>query len=91
MHRIRLHHVFIGLLALAVARPLAAQTTQADRPALSQPLTLDAAISYALKNNREVGGSGESVAIAQDAVANARTKRLPSLEVSSMTCSIRGS
>jgi len=85
MHRIRLHHLFIGLLALAVARPLAAQTTQADRPALSQPLTLDAAISYALKNNREVGGSGESVAIAQDAVANARTKRLPSLEVSSMT------
>src|SRR4030095_9643505 len=44
MHRLRTHHVFIGLLALAVARPLAAQTTQGDRPALSQPLTLDAAI-----------------------------------------------
>jgi outer membrane protein TolC len=85
MHRLRrieLHHVFIGLLALAVARPADAQT---ERPALTEPLTLDAAITYALKNNRDVGGSGESVAIAQDAVANARTKRLPSLELSSMT------
>jgi outer membrane protein len=70
-----------GLLALVVSVPAAAQN---DRPS-TQPLSLDEAISYALKNNRDVASSSHSVASAIDAVANARTKRLPSLELSSMT------
>lgn len=68
----------LGLLALTVGRSVAAQS---DRP--SQPLTLDEAIGYALKNNRDVNSASHSVSSAIDAVANARAKRLPSFEVSS--------
>jgi uncharacterized membrane protein len=71
----------IGALALFVSRPAAAQN---DRPSTA-PLTLDEAISYALKNNRDVASSSHAVASAVDAVANARVRRLPSFELSSMT------
>jgi outer membrane protein TolC len=70
-----------ALLATVLSVPAAAQN---DRPS-TQPLTLDEAISYALKNNRDVESSSHSVASAIDAVANARVKRLPSFELSSMT------
>ena len=73
--------VCAGLLAVMVSRPAAAQN---DRPSAA-PLTLDEAISFALKNNRDVESSSHSVATAIDAVANARVKRLPSFELSSLT------
>src|SRR5262245_26553803 len=73
----------IGMVAVAVTRPSTAQIDRFDRSS-AQPLTLDEAINYALKNNRDVSGSALSVASANEAVENARVKRLPSLEVSSM-------
>ena len=72
----------LGLLAIAIARPSAAQD---DRSASSRPMTLDEAIGYALKNNRDVSGSVLSVATANESIANARVRRLPSLQLSSMT------
>ena len=79
MNRISRILVF-GLLTLAVGRPSIAQGDRAS----TAPLTLDAAISIALRNNRDVTSSAHTVASAIDAVENARVKRLPSLELQTL-------
>ena len=53
----------IGLVALVASGPVAAQ---GDRPS-TQPLTLDEAIGFALKNNRDIESSSHSVAATADA------------------------
>ena len=50
----------LGLLALTISRSVAAQTDRTP----AQPLTLDEAISYALKNNRDVNSASHSVSSA---------------------------
>jgi len=70
----------LALVALVASRPAVAQNDRLS----TAPLTLDEAIGFALKNNRDVASSSHSVSSAIDAVANARTKRLPSLELQSM-------
>ena len=65
------------LLAAAVHRDAAAQTSSRA----TELLTIDAAISLALAQNRELAGAALSVENADDAIAIARTRRFPQFDI----------
>jgi outer membrane protein TolC len=79
-HLVRI--ICLTAVLMAIVTPASAQSAPASSSA--EPLTLDAAIALALKNNRDINAAIHSVARADDAIATARSRRLPSLEVSSL-------
>jgi outer membrane protein TolC len=68
-------------IILVMASPLIVAAQQNPGPASAEILTLDQAISLALHDNRQVKNAQLSVGQAGDAVAAARTLRLPSMHV----------
>jgi outer membrane protein TolC len=66
------------ILAVAIALPAAAQQ-ESTHPA--SPLSLDAAVSLAMTNNRQVKRTALDVEKAQDEVAASRTLRLPNFSL----------
>jgi len=66
------------ILAVAIALPAAAQQ-ESTHPA--RPLSLDAAVSLAMTNNRQVKRTTLDVEKAQDEVAASRTLRLPNFSL----------
>jgi outer membrane protein TolC len=66
------------ILAVAIALPAAAQQ-ESTHPA--RPLSLDAAVSLAMTNNRQVKRTALDVEKAQDEVAASRTLRLPNFSL----------
>jgi outer membrane protein TolC len=79
------HRVHIAALAAVVMSIVGlASALHAQNASSVEPLTLEAAIALALKDNRDVNAAAHSVAIADEAIATARSRRLPSFEVSSL-------
>jgi outer membrane protein TolC len=68
-------------IILVMASPLIVAAQQSPGPASAEVLTLEQAISLALHDNRQVRNAQLSVGQAGDAVAAARTLRLPSMHV----------
>jgi outer membrane protein TolC len=66
-----------ALLVAAVARSAAAQPADAQ----AEVLTIDAAIGLALGHNRQLASSALAVESADDAIAIARKRRLPSFNI----------
>ncbi|MBV8856490.1 MAG: TolC family protein [Acidobacteria bacterium] len=75
--------VYLLALIVLAACPLSAPAQQAAG-ASGEVLTLDEAVSLALRENRQVRNAQLSVGQAGDAVAAARTQRLPSMYVYSL-------
>jgi outer membrane protein TolC len=71
-------------IILVMASPLIVAAQQNPGPASAEILTLDQAISLALHDNRQVKNAQLSMGQAGDAVAAARTLRLPSMHVYSL-------
>jgi len=74
--------ITVAMAALfLVVRPATAQTTRAES---AQPLTLDDAITLAIKNNRDINAGAHSVASATLAIDTARSHRMPQFEVQTL-------
>jgi outer membrane protein len=71
-------------IILVMASPLIVAAQQSPGSASAEILTLDQAISLALHDNRQVRNAQLSIGQAGDAVAAARTLRLPSMHVYSL-------
>jgi outer membrane protein TolC len=75
--------VYLLVIIILTASPLNVLAQQ-NGPEPAEVLTLDQAISLALRDNREVKNAQLSVDKGGDAIAAARTRRLPSMEVYSL-------
>ena len=71
--------LYLLALIILTASPLNVLAQQSEVPA--EVLTLDQAISLALRDNRQVKNAHLGVGKAGDEVAAARTHRLPSLHI----------
>lgn len=81
----------IAVLTLAASAqqpapaPVAAAPTLVTPAPPAQPLTVDDAVAFALRNNPAVVGAAQSVSIAETQVDSARAGRKPSVNVTSTT------
>jgi outer membrane protein TolC len=72
------------LLVILMASPLSVLAQQKEETAAAEVLTLDQAISLALRDNRQVKNAQLGIAKAGDAIEAARTLRLPEMYVYSV-------
>jgi outer membrane protein len=73
---------FIGLMVVAVVLvPAIPASAQAPAPPAAEVLTVEQAVTLALRNNRSVGVAALEVERAEQRVGAARARRLPNLEL----------